>query len=97
MNNPCVNFTWLIIIYVIHYKCMFKIQIYLPEYLRQEIDAVARSEKIPASKVIREILIDGISKRNKETAGAALNKLTAFKVKGGPKDLSINLDKYLYE
>jgi metal-responsive CopG/Arc/MetJ family transcriptional regulator len=76
---------------------MLRTQVYLPEDLRQEIDAVARKEKKPAAKVIRELLIEGINKKHKETAGMALSRLTALTVKGGPKDLSINLDTYLYE
>ena len=76
---------------------MLRTQIYLPEDLHQEIDAVARREKKPAAKIIRELLIEGINKKHKETAGEALNRLATLKVKGGPKDLSVNLDKYLYK
>ena len=76
---------------------MLRTQIYLPEDLRQEIDAVARKEKKPAARVIRELLTEGVNNKHKETAGAAMSRLAALKVKGGPPDLSKNLNKYLYE
>ncbi|MCL4357748.1 ribbon-helix-helix domain-containing protein [Patescibacteria group bacterium] len=76
---------------------MLRTQIYLPEDLRQEIDAVARKEKKPAAQVIRELLVEGVSNKHSETAGAAMRRLVALKVKGGPPDLSTHLDKYLYE
>jgi predicted DNA-binding protein len=76
---------------------MLRTQIYLPEDLRQEIDAVARKEKKPAAYVIRELLKEGINNMHKETVGTAFNRLAGLKVKGGPSDLSTNLDKYLYE
>ena len=82
---------------MVYIICMLRTQIYLPEDLRQEIDAVARKEKKPAARVIRELLTEGINNKHKETAGAAMSRLAALKVKGGPSDLSINLDKYLYE
>lgn len=75
---------------------MLRTQIYLPEDLRQEIDVVARKEKKPAAKVIRELLVEGVNNRHKETVGAAMSRLAALKVRGGPSDLSTNLDKYLY-
>jgi len=76
---------------------MLRTQIYLPEDLRQEIDAVARKEKKSASQVIRELLNEGVNNKHKETAGAAMIRLSTLKVKGGPPNLSVNLDKYLYE
>ena len=58
---------------------------------------MTRKEKKPAAQVIRKLLVEGINKKHKETAGAAMSRLAALKVKVGSADLSINLDKYLYE
>ena len=76
---------------------MLRTQLYLPEELRREIDVVARKEKKPAAQVIRELLKEGIGGKHTETAGSALAKLANLRVKGGPPDLSIAIDKYLYE
>ncbi len=76
---------------------MLRTQLYLPEDLRQEINAVARQEKKPAAVIMRELLVEGIRNKHRETTGTAMNRLASLKVKGGPSDLSINLGKYLYE
>lgn len=76
---------------------MLRTQIYLPEDLRWQIDIVARKEKKAAAQVIREMLTKSIAAKHTETAGAALARLAELKVKGGPSDLSVNIDKYLYE
>lgn len=77
-------------------RCMLRTQLYLPEDLRQEINAVARQEKKPAAEIMRDLLLEGIKNRHQQTAGAAMARLASLKVKGGPSDLSVNLDKYLY-
>ena len=82
---------------MVYIRCMLRTQLYLPEDLRQEINAVARQEKKPAAVIMRELLVEGIRNKHRETTGTAMNRLASLKVKGGPSDLSINLDKYLYE
>ncbi len=82
---------------MVYIRCMLRTQLYLPVDLRQEINAVARREKKPAAEIMRELLVEGIRNKHTETAGAALNRLASLRVKGGPVDLSVNLDKYLYE
>jgi hypothetical protein len=76
---------------------MLRTQLYLPEDLRQEINTVARQEKKPAAEIMRELMLEGIKNRHRPTVGAAMSRLASLKVKGGPPDLSVNLDKYLYE
>ena len=82
---------------MVYIRCMLRTQLYLPEDLRQEINAVARQEKKPAAVIMRELLVEGIRNKHRETTGTAMNRLASLKVKGGPSDLSINLGKYLYE
>ena len=81
---------------MVYIRCMLRTQLYLPEDLRREIDVVARKEKKPAAQVIRELLKTGINARQQESIGHAFARLALVKAKG-PKDLSANLDQYLYE
>lgn len=78
---------------------MIRTQVYLPKQLYQTIDLVAKKERKPKAQVIREVLESGIEKKQKN-AGEVLLEIAAMAKKNkwkGPKDLSINIDKYLYE
>lgn len=80
---------------------MIRTQVYLPKQLYQTIDLVAKRGKKPKAQIIRDILVDGVEKElRKRNAGQALLELAELgrklKLKG-PKDLSTNIDKYLYE
>ncbi|MBI2189943.1 MAG: hypothetical protein HYY87_02720 [Candidatus Levybacteria bacterium] len=78
---------------------MIRTQVYLPKDLYQEIQIVATREKKPKAEVIRETLEKGITQKQ-GNAGKALLKIAAMAKKyrwKGPKDLSANHDKYLYE
>lgn len=77
---------------------MIRTQIYLPENLYREIGLIARKEKKAKSQIIREALEKDVNKR-RGSVGEALLKLAELGKKlnlRGPKDLSINHDKYLY-
>lgn len=83
-------------LYISH---MIRTQVYLPKQLYQTIDLVAKREKKPKAQVIRDVLEEGIKKKQ-GNAGDALLKIAAMAKKynwRGPKDLSRNIDKYLYE
>lgn len=86
---------------MLYIRHMIRTQVYLPKTLYQEVSIVARIEKKARAQVIRDMLEEGISnKKLKETIGQALNKLIKVGKKlnlRGPKDLSTNHDKYLYE
>ena len=76
---------------------MIRTQVYLPEGLYQEIQIIAKKEKRAAAEVVRELLKEGLEEKMKKTSiGKALLELAKIGVRG-PKDLSINHDKYLYE
>lgn len=78
---------------------MIRTQIYLPKELYRNIEIVAKQEKKPKAQVIRESLERALE-RKAETIGEALGKLIDVGKKfhlHGPKDLSTNHDKYLYE
>lgn len=79
---------------------MIRTQIYLPEDLYREIDIAATKEKKPKAHIIRDALKKGLAKKRQETIGEAflrLSKLGKELNARGPKDLSVNHDKYLYE
>ena len=78
---------------------MIRTQIYLPKELYQEIGLVAIKENKPKAQVIREVLEKDLKKK-RGNAGEFLLEIAAMAKKNkwkGPKDLSKNIDKYLYE
>jgi metal-responsive CopG/Arc/MetJ family transcriptional regulator len=78
---------------------MIRTQIYLPESLYKEVGLLAKREKKPKAQIIREVVKSALEKR-KENVGEALDKIIKAGKKlrfRGPKDLSVNHDKYLYE
>ncbi len=80
---------------------MIRTQIYLPKLLYKTIDLVAQRENKPKAQVIRGFLTDSVDRElRKRNGGRALLKIAAMAKKynwKGPKDLSKNIDKYLYE
>lgn len=78
---------------------MIRTQVYLPKSLYQHIDLVAKKEKKAKAQVIREVLEEGV-KGKQGNSGKVLLEIAAMAKKykwKGPKDLSRNIDKYLYE
>lgn len=78
---------------------MIRTQVYLPKDLYQQIEIVARREKKARAQIIREMLQEGVRKKQ-ANAGKILLEIAAMAKKHnwkGPKDLSANIDKYLYE
>jgi len=76
---------------------MIRTQVYLPKLLYDNISTVAKKEQKAAAQIVRELLEEGITKKTKSAnSGKALLKLSRIKARG-PRNLSINLDKYLYE
>ena len=79
---------------------MIRTQVYLPKILYQQVALIAKREKKAKAQVIRESLERSLRETKTETVGEALSKLVELGKKlklSGPKDLSTNHDKYLYE
>jgi len=76
---------------------MLRTQIYLPEEFHSQLSWLANKLDVSMAEVIRMILKRALEKKEeilkKEND---LLKLKELKIKGGPKDLSKNLDNYLY-
>ena len=84
---------------MLYIRHMIRTQVYLPKPLYQNIDLVAKKEKKTKAAVIRELLDEGVSKK-RGNAGKVLLEVAALAKKykwKGPRDLSTNHDKYLYE
>lgn len=78
---------------------MLRKQIYFTEDLDKEVKLRALKQKKTEAEVIRDLLYKGLKTQAKnqkfESAGDFLLNLAALDIKG-PKDLSENLDDYLY-
>ena len=75
---------------------MIRTQVFLPEETYQYIKIRALREKKPAAQIVRETLQAGMRQSTKkQNAGATLLQLAKLKGRG-PKDLSKNIDQYLY-
>ena len=70
-------------------------QIYLTDTLEREIGELAKEENKPQAEIIRQLLEKGINKKKKMSSGEFLTRLATYAVPG-PRDLSTNLDRYLY-
>lgn len=75
---------------------MIRTQIYIPETLHTQVKLFARNQKKSLAEVLREFIKQGmVGKKN--SGVKTLQSLIDLKITGGPKDLSKNLDKYLYQ
>jgi predicted DNA-binding protein len=85
--------------YVICYTHMpmIRTQVFLPKELYQSLKIQSSKESKPTAQIIRETLETGLNQmKTKQNSGDALLQLAKLNIKG-PKDLSQNIDKYLYE
>lgn len=76
---------------------MIRTQIYIDKELHRELLLLAKEQKEPMAKIAREMLRDGVKKRTIDRSGKkALRALLTMRATSGPKDLSRNIDHYLY-
>lgn len=76
---------------------MIRTQIYIPEPMHQQLVQLSTARKEPVAKILREFITKGIQTSGIDTSGrSAMRAIANLKFKGGPKDLSKNLDHYLY-
>jgi len=81
---------------------MLKTYLYLPDTLDAKVNLVAKTQKLSKADVMRRSIENGLNSvyEKKEDSTNSLFMLAelAKKYKAiGPKDLSSNLDKYLWE
>ena len=75
---------------------MIQKQIFLPEDLNRQIHERVKQLKQPEEQVITELIEKGLQTTKPMSLGESLRQLANLGIKG-PKDLSRNIDKYLYE
>ncbi|MEK7542131.1 MAG: CopG family transcriptional regulator [Patescibacteria group bacterium] len=76
---------------------MKRTQIYIPEEMHAQFAKLAETRRKALAELIREFLAKDLKEIPEENAGKqAMWRLANLNLRGGPKDLSQNLDKYLY-
>ena len=80
---------------------MLKTYLYLPEHLDEKISQTAQNQNKSKAEVIRQALEKGITAVSQQSAVSAQALLRIAEVgekyqPQGPKDLSANLDQYLW-
>ena len=77
---------------------MVRMQIYLEDDTRRDLGMLAKQEKRPVAKVMRDILREGIARRKKsDTSGVkTLLALTEIGATSDDRRLSEHIDHYLY-
>lgn len=75
---------------------MKRTQLYIPEHLHQTAKVLATRQERPLADFLRTILDVGIQEQRRKIRSKSLEPLIRLKLRGGPKDLSKNLKRYLY-
>ncbi len=74
-------------------------QLYIPQPMHTQLTQLATTSGQPMAQIVRQFITDGLN-RHKDTdysGKQTLHNIANLKLKGGPKDLSIRLDQYLYD
>ncbi|MEK7534776.1 MAG: hypothetical protein AAB600_05635 [Patescibacteria group bacterium] len=75
---------------------MIRAQIYIPETLHERAKIIARNKKQSLANLYREFINNGLKKETSKNRGGDLTVLAKLNIKGGPNNLSRDMDKYLY-
>ncbi len=76
---------------------MIRTQIYIPETLHHKLQRLAEEKRQPLAAIVRQFLEDGVQKTREDVSGkTTIKNLLKLQATGGPRDLSTNLDHYLY-
>jgi len=78
---------------------MLRTTVSLDENLYKKAKLEAINRRISFGEVVNEALADHLEEKTKDkiTGNEFMNRLAKYHVKGGPKDLAQNLDKYLWD
>lgn len=75
---------------------MLRTQIYIPENIHQKVKIIANLQNKSMADLIRRLIIAGLIKEEKRIKPKSLDAIAKLNITGGPKNLSSNMDKYLY-
>jgi len=76
---------------------MIRTQVYIPETVHQAVKLVASQKNKTLADIIRLYIVSGLKKERSRKQSQGLESIINLGIAGGPKDLSENLDKYLYQ
>jgi len=76
---------------------MIRTQIYIPEPVHQAAKTLARHQNKTLADLLRRLIVSGLKEEKKKIKPKSLAPLSKLNITGGPKDLSKNMDKYLYQ
>ena len=76
---------------------MIRTQIYIPSSLHQDAKNIAQRKNESLAKLLRELIASGLTKEKSKLQPKSLSSLGNLNITGGPKDISQNMDKYLYD
>lgn len=76
---------------------MIRTQIYIPDELHQAAKTVAKRKAKSLAEVLRKFIAKGVEEERKQLKPKSLSSLAKLNITEGPKDLSRNMDKYLYQ
>ncbi len=76
---------------------MIRTQIYIPETLHTKLQRLAEEKRQPMAALVRQFIEDGVRTTGQDISGkTTIKQLLQIQARGGPNDLSTNLDHYLY-
>lgn len=75
---------------------MIRTQIYIPSDVHETAKIIATRGNKSLAELFRAFITLGILKEKKNMKASSLSSLSKLNITGGPKDLSKNMDKYLY-
>ncbi|KKU36023.1 MAG: hypothetical protein UX85_C0001G0201 [Candidatus Beckwithbacteria bacterium GW2011_GWB1_47_15] len=75
---------------------MIRTQIYIPDELHQDAKNMARRQEQSLARLLRRLIAKGLKEEKRKLKPKSLASLARLKITTGPKDLSKNMDKYLY-
>jgi hypothetical protein len=74
---------------------MVRTQIYIPEQIHETAKNIAKRKDTSVAEVYRGYIKKGLG--SEKVKSGSVSALLSLKIRGGPKDLSANMDKYLYD
>ena len=76
---------------------MIRTQIYIPDNLHQTAKFIAMHKDESLAKLLRQFIARGVKDEKRKLKTKSLSSLAKLNITEGPKDLSSNMDKYLYK
>ena len=77
---------------------MIRTQIYIPEAIHSQLIQLAKAKSSSMAEITRKFIENGLKEsKNIDRSGKSVMRAIAnMNIKKGPKDLSANIDHYLY-